>query len=121
MFNFDKIVEERCRNIKETLNKKKKEYASSSNCFHNFFKAAQKLDCTPETALMGMKAKHDVSVDDLVALAAFFPTTLDKEIINEKINDSICYLILLEGLLKQRLAKIKQESNNYADNKRESL
>lgn len=103
MSEFDKLVEARCESIKETLTYKAFEYATEKSRFHNFEVAARKRNTTPEEALMGMKVKHDVSVDDLVEWAKNSPEKLNDHIINEKIGDSINYLILLEGMLKQRL------------------
>lgn len=99
--NFDKIVEKRCEAIKTTLTHKALEYATDKDRFHNFRVAGRKLGITPEEALMGMKVKHDVSVDDLVEWVKNSPEKLNHSIINEKIGDSINYLILLEGLLKR--------------------
>lgn len=101
--NFDQIIEKRCEAIKETLTLKALEYATDKSRFHNFEVAAKRRDTTPEDALMGMKVKHDVSVDDLVEWAKNNPEKLTIYIINEKIGDSINYLVLLEGLLKRRL------------------
>lgn len=101
--SFDKIVEKRCEAIKEILTHKALEYATDKSRYHNFEMAARKLNITPEEALMGIKVKHDVSIDDLVEWAKNSPEKLSHCIINEKIGDSINYLILLEGLLKKRL------------------
>lgn len=100
MMNFDQLVDERCNAIKETLINKAKEYASDQDRFHNFNVVARIFDTTPEKALMGMMAKQLVSVMDMVEWTDSDPTKLSRQIIDEKINDSICYLILLEGLLK---------------------
>lgn len=100
--DFDIIVENRCEAIVKTLSKKAEEYATERDRFHNFNVAARKRDTSPEKALMGMKVKHDVAVDDLVEWAIETPEKLTIAIINEKIGDSINYLILLEGLLKER-------------------
>ena len=106
--DFEAIIEERCAAIKETLKHKAFEYATDKSRFHNFEVAARKRNTTPEDALMGMKIKHDVSVDDLVEWAKNKPDKLNTHIINEKIGDSVNYLILLEGLLKRRVAKNDQ-------------
>ena len=98
---FENILITRIGKIQSTLASKAKEYATSDR-LHNFKVAARRLDCTPERALVGMKEKHCVSVQDIV-------NDLDKGIlptdnlINEKIGDEINYLILLEALLKERL------------------
>jgi hypothetical protein len=102
---FDKVVENRCRLIKDILMKKAKEYASEKDRFHNFIVAARKLDTTPEDALMGMKVKHTVSIDDLIDWAKNSPEKLTVELIEEKIGDEINYFILLEGMLRERIEK----------------
>lgn len=106
MQDFNELVQERCNAIKKTLANKAFEYATSKARFHNFEVAARKRNTTPEEALMGMKVKHDVSVDDLVEWAKNSPEKLNDHIIDEKIGDSINYLVLLEGLLK---CKVKHE------------
>ena len=103
MTQFDKILEARLEKIKKVLSAKATEYATTKSRYHNFEVAARKLDCSPEQSLMGMKVKHDVSVDDLVEWAATGDSRLTAELIDEKIGDSINYLILLEGMLKNRL------------------
>lgn len=96
---FDRIIGKRCEKIKKTLDSKGKEYESSQTVFHNFIAAGKKLSISREKALMGMKSKHDVSVDQLVDIATDHPKDLTIERIDEKIGDSINYLILLEGML----------------------
>lgn len=102
---FNKIINERCKMIKETLQQKAKEYATEADMFHNFHVAARMRNTWPEDALMGMKVKHSVSVDDLVEWAAHSPEKLNNKIINAKIGDEICYLCLLEGMLKARIGE----------------
>lgn len=109
---FDKIVEDRLKKIKDTLGSKGSEYATGDDRFHNFNMAARKRGTTPEAALMGMKVKHDVSVDDLVAWAEASPERLTAKIIDEKILDSICYLLLLLGLLTKRIGGYCEDKNS---------
>lgn len=102
---FDKLVDRRIYLIKETLQKKNKEYASKDNRFHNFNAAGRKYNRTPEQALVGMMSKHEVSVDDLVEWAGTTPERITTKLIDEKIGDNINYLILLEGLLRKRIGE----------------
>jgi len=95
---FNHILHKRLKKIEDTLNAKAEEYAREDR-LHNFKMAAMMLNCTPAHALMGMKVKHDVSVMDLVR----YPTTRTTALINEKIGDSINYLILLEAILKEEI------------------
>lgn len=100
---FEECVENRIHNIREVLLAKAKEYATEDNRFHNFDFAARILDSTPEQALHGMMLKHIVSVFDLIGWTETNTNMLTEQIIDEKIGDTINYLILLEGLLLRRM------------------
>lgn len=97
--SFDQVVENRIEQIRSVLHKKAKEYASTTDRFHNFRVAARKMNSTPEVALQGMMAKHEVAVLDMIN----DPGKATIRLIEEKIGDNINYLILLEGLLKERI------------------
>jgi hypothetical protein len=99
---FDECIENRIHKIREILSAKAGEYATDYNRFHNFDVAARILDCTPEQALQGMMLKHIVSVLDLIQ-GAEEEDLIKATAIDEKIGDTINYLILLEGLLLRRL------------------
>lgn len=103
--DFDKIVNERIEKIKKILGSKAKEYASNEDRLYNFKRAAEMDRTTPAKALWGMMAKHRVSVADLVEGEGC--VVMDQEsykaLIEEKIGDSINYLILLEAILKEYL------------------
>ena len=102
--DFDDVLKERLRKTESVLAAKAQEYATGENRYHNFHRAAELLGCTPEQALMGMLAKHLVSVLDMVEVTAElgWRPWPSEDMIDEKIGDTINYLILLEGLLKQR-------------------
>jgi len=104
-----KIVKERNDSVITTLDSKQAEYASNGDRFHNFRRGAEILGGTPEQALGGFMSKHIVSVLDLIKWTETEPDRITEELINEKIGDNIVYLHLLEGLLRERLAKRKQE------------
>lgn len=101
---FDVIVEERLEKIREILGKKAEEYARGDR-LSNFKRAAAAERCTPERALIGMWMKHVISILDMV-------DDLEMEIVapaemwDEKIGDAINYLVLLEGLVRERLTTI---------------
>ena len=82
------------------LTAKNVEYSRGGDKLHNFKRAGAKLGCSPARALLGMKSKHDVSVDDLVAdmERGSLPS---REMVAEKIGDSINYLLLLEGIIEE--------------------
>lgn len=97
--DFSNIVEARLSICQNILASKNEEYSSDTDRLHNFKMAAGMSDTTPEQALWGMWVKHLVSVRDLVDA----PDDATPELIKEKISDSINYLLLLEGLLTERM------------------
>ena len=107
---FEKILNKRIELIKSVLSKKGNEYSGSSfnDRLHNFKRAAAILGVTPEQSLLGMKVKHDVSVIDIVENIIGYNDLPSKELLEEKIGDSINYLILLEAMIKERMKKVKQ-------------
>lgn len=96
---FDNLVKRRIDKIQTILCSKAKEYATDRDRFHNFKMAARMNGTTPEEALKGMMLKHEVAVLDMIKDT----DKATKEMIDEKLGDNINYLILLEGLLKERL------------------
>jgi hypothetical protein len=103
MIKFEDCIENRIHNIQKVLSARAEEYATEDNRFHNFDVAARILNITPEQALQGMMLKHIVSTFDLIERTDGNTDMLTKEIIDEKIGDTINYLILLEGLLLRRI------------------
>ena len=102
---FESIVDNRIVKIRETLSVKAKEYASTDSRFHNFEVGGRIMGVTPEKALQGMMLKHVVSVFDLIDWTERDDGRITTELIDEKIGDTINYLILLEGMLKQRTSE----------------
>ena len=86
----------RCADI---LQKKTKEYTGDDTDRLGAFKAAAALQrCSPERALAGMLAKHIVSVYDMCLAGA---EHYGMDAWDEKITDSINYLILLKAIVKE--------------------
>lgn len=95
---FDQLLAERLAKIEAVLGSKAREYASDSDRLHNFKAAGELQRCSPERALLGMLSKHLISVVDMIMdFIVYAP-----EVVDEKIGDSINYLILLEALMKER-------------------
>ena len=97
--NFNKIIHEQIERCEATLCKKADEYATDDR-LHNFKVAAGLQDCLPTTALGGMMAKHTVSVYDMIRgleEGKSYPV----ELWNEKITDSINYLLLLAAAVRE--------------------
>ena len=95
---FNKIVKRRIRLIEQVLMKKQKEYANNSDVYHNFIRAGEFCNLSKEKSLQVMWAKHLVSIADMIEADKQFSNIY----IEEKIGDAINYLILLEGMLKER-------------------
>jgi len=96
--DFNNIVNNRTKLINNVLASKAKEYAIGDRLY-NFKRAAEIQRTTPKKALLGMLAKHLVSVIDIIEDS--IPAT--EHLIEEKLGDAINYLILLEALLKEEL------------------
>ncbi len=92
---FNAILNRRIELTKQVLESKADEYASE-NRLYNFERAAQMGATTPRQALYGMLLKHLVSVHDLVT--GKLENT--EQMADEKIGDTINYLILLEAMLE---------------------
>ena len=97
---FEKIIEAQFDSCRETLLKKAAEYADDTDRLHNFKIAAKLQGVTPLTALGGMMAKHTVSVYDLIQ-GHEDGLEIKKEMWDEKIGDSLNYLLLMQGLLAE--------------------
>lgn len=97
--NFNNCLEERIEKCKAVLVKKADEYATEDR-LHNFKVAAELQGCNILTALAGMMCKHTVSVYDLIkeTEAGARPS---REMWDEKIGDSINYLLLLDAAVEE--------------------
>lgn len=97
---FNDLARKRIDQCCKTLDKKGEEYSRDGDRLWNFKRAGAKTRKTPAQALLAMKVKHDVSVDDMVDMLdlGIIPS---KEAVAEKIGDSINYLLLLEGLIEE--------------------
>lgn len=99
--DFENILEGRIVKIRSILKAKATEYARGDR-LSNFKKAAALENCTPETALVGMMTKHIIALYDFVQdLEADHIASIAQW--DEKIGDTINYLILLEGLVRDRI------------------
>ena len=106
---FNQVVAKRVERINAVLTNKAKEYSSDTDRLHNFKVACQlsSQPITPEQALWGMMRKHLVSLIDIIDAIAKGIVPPD-ELRDEKIGDSINYLILHEALLIERGKKLSK-------------
>lgn len=93
---FDKCTNRILCLCKSILNSKSKEYATNDR-LHNFKAAASLQKTSPRKALAGMMVKHTVSVYDMCRDDQDYPP----ELWDEKIVDSINYLLLLRALVEE--------------------
>jgi hypothetical protein len=98
---FELLVKDRMAKCAKVLDLKAGEYATSDR-LHNFKVAAALQDIEPETALLGMWAKHIVSVVDIIYGIEHRGEIPSKELLSEKITDVINYAHLLEALIEER-------------------
>lgn len=94
---FNEIVNEQCRIISDTLLKKAGEYATEQDRFHNFNVGSKELGLTRLKYAESLMQKHITSVRDMINQwdEKVFPIAH----IEEKIGDSINYLILIKGMM----------------------
>lgn len=98
---FEEIFAAAVARERATLMVKAAEYARGDR-LSNFKLAGARLECTPERALEGMMEKHLTSIHDLIR-------DIDRGVVapvdqwREKIGDARNYLILLEGLVSERV------------------
>jgi len=96
--------------INRVLGNKAREYSSKQDRLHNFNEAKKIMRCnTREYALLGMLNKHTVSVTDLILKYEKEGILPDENTLEEKIGDSINYLILLKACFLEDIDKDKAE------------
>ncbi len=96
---FNDCIERRIDKCKQVLVKKADEYATEDR-LHNFKVAAELQGVNILTALAGMMAKHTVSVYDLIQEVQVGDRP-PREMWDEKIGDSINYLLLLDAAVEE--------------------
>lgn len=94
---FNVIVDEQLKRSTDVLLAKQREYAPGEDRLHNFKLGANYLQCTPKQACLAYLTKHLCSVSDMVGSNKEYAI----EMWNEKITDSINYLLLLRGLIEE--------------------
>ena len=106
---FNQIIKEQFELCESVLCSKAKEYATEDR-LHNFKMAAGMMGCEPREALAGMMAKHTISIYDMCRAEDMAPMMLW----DEKITDSINYLLLLKALVMESpcdTPKVNKEVN----------
>lgn len=98
---FAEIFETQFSTSDSMLNSKRKEYAKGSDdVLHNFRMSAMLQKTNMRGALSGFLTKHIISLYDMMAEDE--PRSM--EVWDEKITDSINYLVLLRAIVTEELA-----------------
>lgn len=99
---FQEVLQQRLKKIEQTLGQKAKEYATDMDKLHNFNVGARLTGQTRERVLWGFALKHYISFLDILDNLdnGKLPT---EAMVDEKIGDLCCYLVLVEASLKDRL------------------
>lgn len=100
--DFMRLVDSRYRSCCSVMDRKSVEYSRNDDKLHNFKRAADMLGVTPQAALVGMMAKHLVSILDMEDDLQYRVSMPTSEILAEKMNDTHNYLYLLEALLSEK-------------------
>lgn len=99
---FEEVFNDQMKHCADILLAKSKEYAiKNEDRLQHFKRTAGFLKTTPEDALIGMLSKHLISVVDMCRDPEVNNYTLDQW--NEKLTDTINYLLLLKALVVERL------------------
>lgn len=80
------------------------EYSRNNDKFYNFKRVGQIRNISTIAALDGMFNKHLISVIDMIddAKAGILPS---QKLINDKVTDTINYLLLFEGITNEEKAE----------------
>lgn len=103
------ILTNRLFMTEKTLGAKADEYARGDR-LSNFKKAADLMGCTPERALWGFVTKHIIALSDFINdLENGKNQTPERW--EEKLQDIICYMILLDALVVERKQKDNEKTS----------
>ena len=95
---FNEVTKTRVEKCLDVMCRKSEEYASDTDKLHNFKVAGNLQGCSQIKALGGMMCKHTVSVYDLINDYES-GKNIPIELWDEKIGDSINYLLLLNAMV----------------------
>lgn len=96
---FNQILNQQLEKCKDVLSAKNKEYSAGGDRLSNFKVASMLQSEHPLKSLLGMMTKHTVSISDMINDVNHdqrYPEIKDWD---EKITDSINYLILMKALV----------------------
>jgi hypothetical protein len=99
--NFKNLLEERFEKTRKTYSRKMNEYATDLDVFQSFKEGVGfSFQDTPEGVAWNYASKHFESIKNIISK---IPDEIpSQELVDEKIGDAINYLIIIEGLIKER-------------------
>lgn len=100
--DFNVILDEQLQKARDTLGTKAGEYAADNDRLHNFKVAAELQGITPRAALAGMRAKHTVSVYDILHAEEL----ASPEMVQEKLGDDLNYILLAFAVIQEERASL---------------
>jgi hypothetical protein len=103
---FDNIVTNTLDKIQELLVVKGREYSRNDNPMHNFDKGVQRTGLIRERIIEGFALKHEISIDDMIEdmQKGKLP---EYDVVEEKFNDAITYLLLKKASILDKLDEKK--------------
>ena len=102
---FDTIITEQLDRCRDLLVKKGAEYVFDDDRLSAFKKAAVLQGCSQAEAALGMMVKHFISVTDMVRSREHYTTSRW----DEKITDSINYLLILRAIIEEGAGAHEQD------------
>ena len=105
---FNNVIDDQLERCKYVLTRKGNEYAPFEDRLEHFKKSAVLMHTNPKKALFAFMTKHLISISDMCETE----TTLEEW--NEKITDSINYLLILKAIIMEEC------NEKYTDKNTES-
>lgn len=105
---FDYEVEQTLDKIRHLLVVKGKEYRRNNDVFHNFNEGSKRSGLIREKVLDGFLLKHEISIADITndLEKGIIPS---KEIVNEKFNDNLIYLLIKKVSILDKIEQNEQK------------
>lgn len=103
--HFNDFVDAAFKRSRQVLVKKGYEYSTSDEVFHNFNEATF-LSLHETNVAVGWEfmVKHLQSIKDMItSLERGGALNITDELLNEKFGDAINYLLLIEGMIRERM------------------
>jgi hypothetical protein len=88
------LITDSLNKILKLFNEKNNEYGKTDEAFSVFNRIAEKYKCSPYHALTMLRAKHEISIEEIADNIQSNSLVYSQEKIEEKYNDIIVYYLL---------------------------